>query len=295
MFCDISIAVPQKNEKSNILWPYIHSTHNHHNRCRVIQKAIRCLAQEDVSKLILEFHDKVIPFTHDPNGNHVIQRSIQVMSSFAKMEEAANNPDIASSLSDEMQFIIDDIVNNTESLSSHRYGCRVVQRAIEHCVDDQKNEVLEKIISCHKSLVVDQYGNYVIQQVLVCGSEDHLSAILKTLTENDALLKFSKHKYASNVVEAILEHGKPDHKETILKSLLKDTRDEKKGGYCCVIELSKDSIANYVVNKAIEVSKDELRKDLFEVIESSRPELSKSQYGKYVLQKLDKCNTKQAT
>ena len=268
-----------------------HCTHNHHNRCRVIQKAIRCLAQKDVSKLILEFHDKVIPFTHDPNGNHVIQRSIQVMSSFAKMEEAANNPDIASSLSDQMQFIIDDIVNNTESLSSHRYGCRVVQRAIEHCVDDQKNEVLEKIISCHKSLVVDQYGNYVIQQVLVCGSEDHLTAILKTLTENDALLKFSKHKYASNVVEAILEHGKPDHKETILKSLLKDTRAEK-GGYCCVIELSKDSIANYVVNKAIEVSKDELRKDLFEVIESSRPELSKSQYGKYVLQKLDKCNSR---
>ena len=64
-------------------------------------------------------------------------------------------------------------------------------------------------------------GNYVIQQVLVYGNEEHLAAILMTLTENDALLVYSKHKYASNVVEAILENGKPNHKEKILKEMLK--------------------------------------------------------------------------
>ena len=68
---------------------------------------------------------------------------------------------------------------------------------------------------------VPSLGNYVIQQVLVYGNEEHLAAILTTLTENDALLAYSKHKYASNVVEAILENGEPNHKGKILKEMLK--------------------------------------------------------------------------
>ena len=189
--------------------------------CRVIQKAIRCLDCEDVCTLIKEFQDKVLSFIHDPNGNHVIQRSIQVMSTFAKTAANSGDADLASSLTDQMQFIIDDIVANVKTLSTHRYGCRVVQRAIEHCIEPQKDAVLEMIISCHEKLAVDQYGNYVVQQVLVCGREEHQEAILKTLTEKDALLKLSKHKYASNVVEAVLMHGKPEHKEKLLDEMLK--------------------------------------------------------------------------
>ena len=180
-----------------------------HHRCRVIQKAIRCLPQEDVCQLVKEFHDQVLTFIDDPNGNHVIQRCIQVMSSLAKTAANSGNPDLAASLSDQMNFIIDDIVANFESLSTHRYGCRVVQRAIEHSVEEQKNVVLEKIISCHAKLVVDLYGNYVVQQVLACGSDEHQAAILKTLTEDGALLKLSKHKYASNVIETVLTTGQP--------------------------------------------------------------------------------------
>lgn len=187
----------------------------------MIQKAIRCLDQEDVCKLIPEFQDKVLSFIHDPNGNHVIQRSIQVMSSFAKTAANSGDPDLASSLSNQMQFIIDDIVADVELLSTHRYGCRVVQRAIEHCVEEQKNAVLEKIIACHQKLATDQYGNYVIQQVMACGRDIDQSAILNTLTENGALLPMSKHKYASNVVESILVLGKPQHKEKFLEEMLK--------------------------------------------------------------------------
>lgn len=128
------------------------------NSCRVIQKAIRCLEEEEVCKLVTKFHDQVLTFTHDPNGNHVIQRSIQVLSAFAKIAMSNGDDDIATSLSDQMQFIIDDIAANTETLSTHRYGCRVVQRVIEHCLDEQKDVVLEHIIDCHDKLVVDQYG-----------------------------------------------------------------------------------------------------------------------------------------
>lgn len=141
--------------------------------CRVIQKAIRSLEQEDVSKLVTEFNDKVITFIYDPNGNHVIQRCIQVMSAFAKASAEDGNPDLAQSLSDQLQFIIDDIVANVEKLSSHRYGCRVVQRAIEHCVEEQKDAVLDALIVHHKKLLIHQYGNYG----KIALSIDHISQI----------------------------------------------------------------------------------------------------------------------
>lgn len=123
-------------------------------------------------KLVSEFHDKVLLFIHDPNGNHVIQRCIQVMSAFPTTtttttpppekddhdDDGCNN-DV--NLSDQMQFIIDDLVANIEMLSTHRYGCRVVQRAVEHCETAQKNVVLENIVSCLDSLIVDHYGKSV--------------------------------------------------------------------------------------------------------------------------------------
>lgn len=189
--------------------------------CRVVQKAIRFLDRDDVCELIKRFHDKVLTFIHDPHGNHVIQRCIQIMSRFAKSASSAGDPDLAFGLSDQMQFIVDDIMENAETLSTHRYGCRVVQRAMEHCVKTQKDGVMDRVVACRKKLVVDQYGNYVMQQVLACGSEVHQSKILETLTEEDSLLTSSKHKYASNVVEAVLIHGRPHHKQVMLDEILK--------------------------------------------------------------------------
>ena len=32
-----------------------------------------------------------------------------------------------------------------EKLSMHAYGCRVIQRILEHCIDEQKQVILEEI------------------------------------------------------------------------------------------------------------------------------------------------------
>lgn len=102
-------------------------------------------------------------FIFDPNGNHVIQRSIQVLSDFAKADVSYDSGHevidlAATSPLDLMQFIVDVITKNVEVLSTHRYGCRVVQRAVENCNDLHKHSLLDKIISCHEKLVIDQYG-----------------------------------------------------------------------------------------------------------------------------------------
>lgn len=142
------------------------------NSCRVIQNAICCLDQDGVCRLVDLFRDQVINFIYDPNGNHVIQQSIQVMSrlaksSLAKNDDGHNNQEHPSTcLSDKMQFIIDEIIDNVEILSTHRYGCRIVQRAIQHCVDTQKLAVLEGIIDCHEKLIIDQYGKMLLRVIV---------------------------------------------------------------------------------------------------------------------------------
>ena len=58
----------------------------------------------------------------------------------------------------------------------------------------------------------------------------------------------------------------------LVSPFFKDTRGED-GGYCCAIELSKDSIANYVASKALENSDKDVQEKIFELISSAREEL----------------------
>jgi Pumilio-family RNA binding repeat len=44
-----------------------------------------------------------------------------------------------------IQFIIDAFAGQVEKLSTHAYGCRVIQRILEHCIDAQRDPVLEEI------------------------------------------------------------------------------------------------------------------------------------------------------
>lgn len=52
------------------------------------------------------------------------------------------------------------------ALSTHPYGCRVIQRILEHCTQEQTSPILEELHQHTEQLIQDQYGNYVIQHVL---------------------------------------------------------------------------------------------------------------------------------
>mgnify|MGYP001254988779 CR=1 FL=1 len=60
-----------------------------------------------------------------------------------------------------LQFILDAMQGQVFSLSTHPYGCRVVQRILEHCDNDQINGIMVELHNHIDRLVQDQYGNYV--------------------------------------------------------------------------------------------------------------------------------------
>lgn len=63
-------------------------------------------------------------------------------------------------------------------MSTHPYGCRVIQRVLEHCTEEQKSPILAKLHENIKTLVVDQYGNYVVQHVIEHGTEEDREQII---------------------------------------------------------------------------------------------------------------------
>ena len=80
------------------------------------------------------------------------------------------------------------------ALSTHPYGCRVIQRILEHCTIDQTSPILGELHEHTERLIQDQYGNYVIQHVLEHGSPDDKSSIVNMARGNVLLL--SQHKFA---------------------------------------------------------------------------------------------------
>ena len=150
-----------------------------------------------------------------------MQKCIQVMSLNAKQAEARTGEvGLSVSMAGKIQFIVDDVLSNVKTLCCHPYGCRVLQRMLEHCVDFQKSASLDQIQLCHKALMDDQYGNYVIQHVLQYGRESDRDSLLQIIVEND-LLKLSRQKFASNVVEKLLKYGNSNQRNTIVREMLK--------------------------------------------------------------------------
>ena len=75
--------------------------------------------------LVSELEGNILRCVKDQNGNHVIQKIIECLPK------------------DKLDFIIQSFQGQVMQLSTHPYGCRVIQRILEHCQDDHVNSVLE--------------------------------------------------------------------------------------------------------------------------------------------------------
>ena len=128
--------------------------------CRVIQKALESIPLDQQQLIIQELDGNVLKCVKDQNGNHVVQKCIETVEPSC------------------LQFIIAAVFRGQVfSLSTHPYGCRVIQRILEHCTPEQTGPVLEELHSHTEALIQDQYGNYVVQHVLDRGKPEDKSKI----------------------------------------------------------------------------------------------------------------------
>ncbi|KAK4761257.1 hypothetical protein SAY87_006150 [Trapa incisa] len=232
--------------------------------CRVIQKVIEVVELDQQTKMAMELDGHVMRCVRDQNGNHVIQKCIECIP-----EES-------------IHFIVSVFYDQVVTLSTHPYGCRVIQRILEHCHDPQTQQIMiDEIMQSVCMLAQDQYGNYVVQHVLEHGKPHERTEIIKTLTGK--IVHMSQQKFASNVIEKCLTFGTPMERQILVNEML-GSSDENDP----LQVMMKDQFANYVVQKVLETCDDHQLEVILNRIKIHLTTLKRYTYGKHIVARVEK-------
>ena len=205
--------------------------HNNYG-CRVVQKVLDVVSYKTHSTLIEGFGDRdaILELCTHNNGNHVIQ----------KVCERVKRPAV--------QPVLDAIEGNAHMLSRHQYGCRVIQRVIEHGDFAMQRAVIDELYreNVMEDLILDQYGNYVAQEII-----KHAPAADKAIMTEKVIHKLpmcGTSKFATHVVEACLgdvaAKAHPELRTRLLHKMI-ETPDAHYGNL--LGRFMRDGFGNYIV------------------------------------------------
>lgn len=226
--------------------------------CRVIQKALEVIELDQKTRLVQELDGHIMKCVRDQNGNHVIQKCIECVPT------------------NRIGFITSAFRGQVAMLSTHPYGCRVIQRILEHCSNEMQSQcIVDEILDAAYGLSQDQYGNYVTQHLLERGKPHERNHIINQLSGK--IVQMSQHKYASNVVEKCLEYGDSAERELLVEEIIGQSDEND-----TLLTMMKDQFANYVVQKVLKVSNDRQRELLLDRIRVHLSALKKYTYGKHI-------------
>lgn len=227
--------------------------------CRVLQKVLDSVDMDQKRLIALEFIGNVEKGVEDQNGNHVIQKCIEILPYNC------------------ISFIVDALKMNTVYWAEHQYGCRVIQRIIEYCPRENIQLIFDLIIRNSVEISMKNYGNYVIQHILDKGGRYEKEALIDSF--KGKLFDLSKHKFASNVIEKCFVVGTYEQVNAFAIEIFDSPR---------VSELMTDKFANFVIQKALEVSDGKLQGFLMSKVYEKVPSIRGYQYGKHVINCLEK-------
>jgi hypothetical protein len=105
-------------------------------------------------------------------------------------------------------------------VARHRFGCRVLQRALEHCLSEQTEELIAEVLAEAPQLVRHTYGNFVIQHIIQYGTSSQVHQIIQVLLAD--AMRFANHRIASHVMSCALSCCSPEDVQTLTKALVRD-------------------------------------------------------------------------
>lgn len=85
--------------------------------CRVIQKALEVCTLDEKVDMVSELEGHLLRCVRDQNGNHVVQKIIECVPT------------------EHITGLLSTVLAQLVPLAVHSFGCRVVQRILEHCTD----------------------------------------------------------------------------------------------------------------------------------------------------------------
>jgi len=95
------------------------------------------------------------------------------------------------------------------------------------------------------------------------------------------------HKFSSNVVEKCLAYGNDEQKKTVMDKIL-DWPTKRHTQSVILTQMMKDMYGNYVIQKALEVSKGAQLDSLVYQIKEQQALLKKVRYGRHIISCVEK-------
>merc|ERR1712224_726919 len=171
---------------------------------RIVQKALEMTGGEPQLAFSQCFHGRVRQLLDSHHGNHVLQKSIEKMPPHA------------------LHFIFHELSffhGGWAGVIKHRFGCRVVERLLEHCESAESIAPIVEAVEAEIDLFAKHpYANYVVQHIL-----EHWPVYRQQVVH--ALIQvqvpfLAIHKVASNIVEKVFVHGSAENQRAVAEVIL---------------------------------------------------------------------------
>ena len=224
---------------------------------RVIQHIINFLkTPELIQYFITIIQPYVIPLLKELNGTHIIQK---FNTDYPKYSNVINKI----------------VIDNCESLATHRHGCCVLQKYLDSPDEEMKRNLINSLIDKCLVLIIDQFGNYVMQSVLLLNDVEASNAIASKLVENAAY--YSKHKYSSNVVEKCFDYCDDNARKKLINVLSKAE---------VMNDLIVDEHGNYVIQKVLACADLKTQNEMLQNIAPMINKLKTLNFGERIISRL---------
>jgi hypothetical protein len=233
--------------------------------CFRLQKALDdALSDQDRVTLSHELHTHVWEAIKCPHANHVLQKFIDTMRPSGS------------------QFVINEIMQGGGAcvgrIARHRFGCRILQRLLEHCSSNQIFDLVEIIILDARWLATHLYGNYVLQHVLEhCHVEDQISRLVGVLASNAA--QVAAHCYGCAVLHKAFDYAQADARCALASSLV--ARPE------VLLAMACSRHGHACVKLALQASHKEQSQEARSWLQERQEVLKRSRYGRVLSKYLD--------
>eukprot|EP00928_Gymnodinium_smaydae_P089349 TRINITY_DN73327_c0_g1_i1.p1 TRINITY_DN73327_c0_g1~~TRINITY_DN73327_c0_g1_i1.p1 ORF type:complete len:574 (-),score=120.47 TRINITY_DN73327_c0_g1_i1:44-1765(-) len=137
--------------------------------CHLVQSLLMLSDDRERGNIVWELRGSLLAVLESPHANHVLQRAVELMKPPA------------------LDFVLPELLSQRHpaELARHHYGCRVLERLLEHFPASLLVECIEGILQDAPNLARHAFGTYVLQHLLEHGEPAQRRRILVEVLHGD--------------------------------------------------------------------------------------------------------------
>lgn len=230
--------------------------------CRSIQQVLEEATSDDERlQVAYGLRTHVWEALRCPNAHHVLQKCINEM-----------RPR-------DYQFIVDEILERGQGavlkVARHQYGCRVLQRLLEH---GNAERIVEELLAGAVEICTHMYAQFVLQHLCEHGTAYQVNTLTQLLAENIAAA--GAHSYGCAVLNKAFDHSGSEARTCLAHALLKQPE--------LLVGMSSSRYGHVTVHSALEAAETSQRAEALTKLMARQDALTRSRYGRVLNKLLDK-------